>query len=240
MSTPQPQPNPYGGKPVVLPPPKENGLGIAGFIVSAIGIVTCGVPSIFGVILSAIGLGKEPKGMAIAGLILGLIGLVELVGVGFLMFVGFQSAQQFSQVIQQSVAEAQLESNANEIGEVWEESGSVPSQEEGDELVANSFDAWGNSVQYETDGSSFSLRSPGQDRMLNTEDDVVVGPFADAESAKSASEDDQSLEWDFDDMDEKIEEQIDELDDKLEEQMEELDDQIEGQMDDLEAALEKI
>ena len=162
MSTPQqPQPNPYGGKPVVLPPPKENGLGIAGFIVSAIGIVTCGVLSIFGVILSAIALKKEPKGMAIAGLILGLIGLVELVGFGFAMFAGFRGVQQFSQIIQQSVAEAQLESNANEIGEVWEESGSVPSQEEGDELVANSFDAWGNSVQYETDGSSFSLAERG-------------------------------------------------------------------------------
>ena len=121
MSTPQHQPNPYGGKPVVLPPPKENGLGIAGFIVSAIGIITCGVLSIFGVILSAIGLGKEPKGMAIAGLILGLIGLVELVGFGFVMFAGFRGAQQFGQIIQQSVAEAQLQSEAAEIGQVWEE-----------------------------------------------------------------------------------------------------------------------
>lgn len=117
MSTPQPQPNPYSGKPVVLPPPKENGLGIAGFIVSAIGIITCGVPSIFGVILSAIGLGKEPKGMAIAGLILGLIGLVELVGVGFLMFAGVRGAHQLGQNMAQFAVEAQLQTEAAAVGE---------------------------------------------------------------------------------------------------------------------------
>ena len=67
MTTGPTQPNPYGGKPAVLPPPKENAMGIAGFIVSAIGIITCGVLSIFGVILSAIGLGKGGHGVVTLG-----------------------------------------------------------------------------------------------------------------------------------------------------------------------------
>ena len=61
----------------------------------------------------------------------------------------------------------------------------LPSQEEGDELVAGSTDMWGNPIEYETDGFSFSLRSPGQDGIPDTEDDVVTGPFADPESAKA-------------------------------------------------------
>ena len=227
MSKPEPQPNPYVGKPVVLPPPQENGLGIAGFIVSVIGIITCGTLSIVGVIISAIGLGKDPKGMAIAGLIIGLIGLVELAGFGFLMFAGIRGAQQFGQGMQQIVARSQLESNAAEIGQVWSEGNRVPSQEEGDELVAGSTDIWGNPIAYETDGTAFSLRSPGQDRVPLTEDDIVVGPFADPESAKTKALNGEDFDFKIDGFEE-LEDQLKEQMKEMEADMKELEDDLNG------------
>src|SRR5690348_9132833 len=51
-----------------------NGLGLAGFITSLVGIVTCGVIAPIGLVLSLFGLMKPPRGFAIAGTIIGLIG----------------------------------------------------------------------------------------------------------------------------------------------------------------------
>ena len=61
---------------------KKNGLGIAGFVVALVALVFCWVP-IFnwilwavGLILSFIAIFKQPKGFAIAGLVISLVGLV--------------------------------------------------------------------------------------------------------------------------------------------------------------------
>ena len=170
--------------PQVLPPPKETGFGVAGFIASIIGIITCGSLSIFGVILSAIGLRKEPKGLAVAGLILGLIGLVELVGCGFLAYAGYQTAQSVGDSLNQIGVRTQLQQEATEIAQKWEEDEAIPSQADGDDMTASTSDLWGNPIAYVTDGATFSIRSSGPDGISFTEDDIVVGPFADAESAK--------------------------------------------------------
>jgi hypothetical protein len=58
-----------------LPPPQRNALGLAGFICSLLGLFTGGhLLSPIGLILSLIGLGQRPRGWAVAGLILGLLG----------------------------------------------------------------------------------------------------------------------------------------------------------------------
>ena len=70
--------------PVAAPKP-SNGLGIAGFICSLVGLFLCGgIICPVGLILSAMGLRKEPKGLAIAGLIIGLIGTLLLVTILFI------------------------------------------------------------------------------------------------------------------------------------------------------------
>src|SRR3954447_25698103 len=75
---PQPQPAPQPGQPApvnytVVNAPPTNGLGLAGSITSLVGIVTCGVLSPVGLLLSLIGLLKSPRGFAVAGTVLGLI-----------------------------------------------------------------------------------------------------------------------------------------------------------------------
>ncbi|MFW9987430.1 MAG: DUF4190 domain-containing protein [Candidatus Odinarchaeota archaeon] len=55
----------------------KNSFGIAALICAILGFFCCGILSIVAIILGAIGIGKdEDNGMAIAGLVLGLISLV--------------------------------------------------------------------------------------------------------------------------------------------------------------------
>lgn len=53
----------------------SNSLGVAGFILSLIGIVLCGPLTLVGLILSLFALGRQPRGFAIAGLIIGVLGV---------------------------------------------------------------------------------------------------------------------------------------------------------------------
>lgn len=74
---------------------KSNGLGTAGFITSLLGLLLSWVPVLgwilwlVGTLLSLIGVFKNPRGMAITGLILSLITLgigmlfIELIGSAF-------------------------------------------------------------------------------------------------------------------------------------------------------------
>jgi len=190
------------------PPPKpENAVGLTGFIVSLVGLFLCGIPSVIGLIISAVGLRKEPKGFALAGLLISLVGLLELVVFAFLVFSTYRLANEGVGALQEFAVTAQLNREAKLIGEAWEDLDRIPTQEEGEDLLAGKRDINGNSIVYETDGSSFSLRTAGRDGELLTEDDVVVGPFEDADSTKNLIDD-----FDFENSDwaDEIEKQNDE------------------------------
>ncbi len=65
-----------------IAPRQVNGMGIAGFVLALVGAVFFWCPildaivSLLAVIFSGFGMRKEPKGLAIAGLVIGLIALV--------------------------------------------------------------------------------------------------------------------------------------------------------------------
>ena len=77
-----------------------NGIGTAGFIMSLIAIFLGWIPIIgwiiwiLGLVLSFAGIFKRPKGMAIAGLVISLIGIIMLVFVFGILMVAAASKKQ--------------------------------------------------------------------------------------------------------------------------------------------------
>ena len=86
-----PQQQVPGGQPVmqtlVVKQEPSNGIGMAGFICSLVGLFTCGVLFPIGLILSFVGLFFEPRGFAIAGVCISL-GSILLAVVCWFLFIG--------------------------------------------------------------------------------------------------------------------------------------------------------
>lgn len=77
------------GSPVVVVQNETNGLALAGLIFSILGWLTCGLLSLIGAPLSFLGLfSKGPKGMAVAGLLVGFPGVLFFVFIGMGMLAG--------------------------------------------------------------------------------------------------------------------------------------------------------
>ncbi len=72
-------------QPGFAPPSQTNGLGVAGFVLALLALLLFWVPFLgwilwlVGLILSAVGMARQPRGLAIAGLVVSLIGIVLLV-----------------------------------------------------------------------------------------------------------------------------------------------------------------
>ncbi len=71
---------------------QSNGMGTAGFVLSLIGWVTCGVLCPVGLLFSLVGLNREPRGLAIAGTVIGGIGTLLVVGACLLFALGILGA----------------------------------------------------------------------------------------------------------------------------------------------------
>lgn len=149
------------------PPPQSqtNGLGIAGFVVSLVGIFTCVLCPV-GLILSLIALKNQPKGFAIAGTVIGGIGTL-LLGAVTVWIVGTPEALH---AIKTGITVAQAHKT---IEENRGEDGALPSEEDGNRLIENLEDAWGNPLRYELQGENrYVIRSAGPDGKFGTKDDI--------------------------------------------------------------------
>ncbi|MDR1340058.1 MAG: hypothetical protein LBK58_08420 [Prevotellaceae bacterium] len=76
------------GSPVfIIQDKKSNGVGTAGFVLALIGLIFCWVPVIdwilwiLGAILSLVGCFREPRGLAIAGVVISFIGIILIIAV---------------------------------------------------------------------------------------------------------------------------------------------------------------
>ena len=80
----EPQPQPQVINVVQQEAPKKNGLGTAGFVLAIIALFLGWIPFLgwvmwfLGLLFSFIGVFKAPRGLAIAGLIISLIGIILL------------------------------------------------------------------------------------------------------------------------------------------------------------------
>ena len=162
-----------------------NGLGIAGFILSLVGLIlTCGLLSPLGLLLSLFALFKPPRGFAVAGVITGLVGsamlaffgyaiVMRALGIGEAARAAAKTAQTMAVIDQ---AQAVIEQHRAESGE-------LPEGIEGNKLVIGIQDAWQNSLRYDRMNGDYLIRSAGPDGEFETADDLTSG-----DSFQSAAE----------------------------------------------------
>lgn len=167
--------------------PQTNGLGLASFIVSLVGVLFCGgLLCPIGVIMAMVALSKPPKGFAIAGLVIGLIGSLWILGVIAILIlaslgvaVGLGAAL-FGGLFGIPFFEIAMDANTIKTQAVsyLDDNGTFP-----DSLDALTFskaetteDPWGETYRYEigADQRSATLTSSGPDKAFDTSDDIVV------------------------------------------------------------------
>lgn len=160
--------NPYPTSTPPAPPP-SNTVGLVGFILSLVGIVVCGL-HLISLPVSLIGLTKRPRGLAAAGTVISLIGTLAIVGIGalFVKGVAFVSEEQNRLNTGNALAEAEVR-----IHRHHDMHGALPDGIEGNKMILDLKDAWGESLRYDLDGDKFVIRSAGPDKRFDTPDDLT-------------------------------------------------------------------
>ena len=166
------------------PGPATNGLGIAGFVCSLLGLCSGGFLSPVGLILSLIALKDEPRGFAIAGVVLGALGTCGILGtivlaiVAPLFLIGIAATIGLVAVVPQLEAYFDMGRINAQVEAYQVRTGALPlglddlSIDDAEVLV----DPWGNAYVYELaeDGQSYRLSSTGEDGTPGTDDDIEM------------------------------------------------------------------
>lgn len=169
---------------------ESNGLGIAGFVVSLVGLLSCGLLSPIGLIMSLIALGREPKGLAIAGVVIGAVGSCGIIS-GVIFFpvaiaailaavgLGAAAAALGGPNIEAKVDIATLSAMVEHYSE--EHGGQLPLTlaEATKPLGSDSpflKDRWNHEYVYmpSPDGRNFVIFSKGEDGVPGTADDIYL------------------------------------------------------------------
>lgn len=162
--------------------PRENTLGIVGFVVALFGF-TCGLGFPIGFVLSLIALKDEPKGFAIAGTIIGGLGTLAFLVIAILygaVIVACLTAGAAMQPMLQT-GTAVLKARAT-IEKYEQNNGMLPDEATGNGLIAGNKDGWKKQLRYEIKPEGgFRIRSAGRDGQFNTGDDITSDNLPDFE-----------------------------------------------------------
>lgn len=182
-------PNGSNGRHGYEPTHREgNTLGTIGFVLSLVGLIGCCIQpavlvSLAGLIFSIMGLNRRPRGLAIAGTVLGVLGLLGVVaiflmiGVAVLAFIPLliAVAAMAGPEIETAVEEAILH---QKVAQYIDQTGSMPVDitqiPDIDEKLRT--DPWGTAYRLDVidpGTEAFLIRSAGEDKVFDTEDDVT-------------------------------------------------------------------
>jgi len=172
---PQQPAQPAASTNVVVKHPPPNNLGLAGFITSILGLVTCGVLAPVGLLLSLIGLFKQPRGFAIAGTIIGIIGSVFLALVGVSIVLGVLGLGAAAKFLKETATTheqamklyAELEQQRATAG-----AGATISSTTASALAAKYNDGWGTPLRAQVASGNVTIISAGRDKKFDTDDDL--------------------------------------------------------------------
>lgn len=164
-------------------PPPSNGLGLAGFIVSLIGLIVCaGFLGPIGLILSLFALGKEPRGFAIGGAVIGLLGSISaaLIVMAFTGVIGsgFSASQFFGGSFYYSPTNSSMDSASSDFDNYYANNNdTLPDEATGNAMVSSYYDEWNTPLRYRPLANStdtYELTSAGPDMAFDTADDITV------------------------------------------------------------------
>lgn len=161
---------------------ESNGMGLAGFILAIVGLFTGGCLSPVALVFSFIGVFKEPRGFAIAGLVISLVAiggwLIAMVVLGaglFAMMVGLMGMENLAGGIQMGQDFRQI---APSVERYVQQNDRFPSSLEslGVADVELLRDRWGNAYHYvvSEDGRTATFGTLGEDGQLGTDDDLLL------------------------------------------------------------------
>ena len=174
---------------VMVPGRESNGLGVAGFFISLIGLfIPTGIVALLGLLISLVALGRQPRGFAGLGVLIGLFGTVvwlavmvvavlgaATVGVGILICgaAAFILTQPETIEVTSDMINVTLA-----VAEYKEEHQSLPADLSGLGLELTTLtDPWGKPYSYtlaEGEDAGFDVISGGLDRQLGTDDDLAL------------------------------------------------------------------
>lgn len=161
--------------------PRENQLGLIGFIVSILGLVfTCGVLSPIGLLISLAGLLSRPRGYAIAGVVTGLLGSLWIVLIAAAFWVMAAVGVAARPAIQEAFVQfGEMATTVNKmveakakVEEFRSKNERLPDGVEGNKLVAEFKDSKGNALRYDVREDGYVIRSAGRDGKFETPDDL--------------------------------------------------------------------
>ena len=151
---------------------QSNTLGLVGFIVSIEGQITGGCLEPIGLVLSIIAVFKQPRGFAIAGIVISLIGLLVFLVLLLPVVLVFVAIGVAGALISQTIGEF-----TGPLNNYYDTNGTYPAtlDEVGIDLSVLD-EAYGGGWQYNRapDGQSFTIVGPGPDGQLDTEDDFTI------------------------------------------------------------------
>lgn len=173
-------------------PPPTNALGIAGFVVSLSGmVVTFGLICPIGLVLSLIGLLKSPRGYAIAGSIIGVLGSI-LGTLTVLVMAGVIETGLFASSSSYYSPTLMAQDNASSLIDTHftNNQDTLPDEPTGNALITGYTDEWNNNLKYiPTQGSTtdYAISSAGEDGLFGTLDDITQNYTAYSWTAPAAT-----------------------------------------------------
>lgn len=153
-----------------------NRLGIAGFICSLIGLLTLGILSPLGLVISLAAMFRPPRGFAIAGAVLGILGslLASAIIAVVSLTLGLTAAANLVLTSGDFPALFDIAMIQRGIRQHHDEHGALPRALDELSLEEGALtDSWGARYEYKrTSQGHYTIESPGRDGLMGTADDI--------------------------------------------------------------------
>ncbi|MEM1184614.1 MAG: DUF4190 domain-containing protein [Planctomycetota bacterium] len=165
-----------------------NTMGLIGFVLSIVGFFTGGCISLIGLVFCLIGLGKEPRGLAIAGLVISvvtLVGWIVIIAVFGVAAIAFAAAAVgLASLVSATAADFEVITGAldSRYAEAQAYPGTLDELDLAPDVVLNDS---GVEYLYTPLVTGYELRDIGFDGDVNTDDDTVLTLIRNADGSVS-------------------------------------------------------